>query len=179
MYSLLCRMTTSAFDHHDLNQVEPLLYIGDYKCRRRDTQLKEANIRFVIACGLPSEREHHYFYPLPSPIRVHDYFFDDHESVNIIPHVYETHRLISEAHERGEAVLVHCVMGISRSATLVMGHLMLRDKISREEALAKVETARPCVFPLGAFYRQLNMLFIFRRLKRKQVIQVFLLFHLW
>ena len=39
-------------------------------------------------------------------------------------------------------VLVHCVQGVSRSATFVVAHLMRRDRRSLDEVLADVELKR-------------------------------------
>ena len=45
---------------------------------------------------------------------------------------------IESAVEREEAILVHCVAGVSRSATVVIAYVMARDKIKRDEAMEKV-----------------------------------------
>jgi protein-tyrosine phosphatase len=44
-------------------------------------------------------------------------------------------------------VLVHCQRGVSRSAAIVAAYLMWKYKISLEEALQRVITARPVVCP--------------------------------
>ena len=53
-------------------------------------------------------------------------------------------------------VLVHCNAGISRSTSIVIGYLMLREGLSFEEALGQVKHARPSVCPNAGFYRQLK-----------------------
>lgn len=43
-------------------------------------------------------------------------------------------------------VLVHCIMGVSRSATLVLAYLMMRKHLSLKEALRHVVQKR-AIFP--------------------------------
>jgi protein-tyrosine phosphatase len=69
------------------------------------------------------------------------------------------HRFAVAAHwirhyhrERGGAVLVHCNMGISRSAAAVIHYLMARDAhLTYQEALQRVKRARPIAQPNGLF----------------------------
>ena len=43
-------------------------------------------------------------------------------------------------------VLVHCIMGVSRSATLVLAYLMLRQRLSLRDALRHVVQKR-AIYP--------------------------------
>ena len=62
-------------------------------------------------------------------------------------------RVIAEAGEKGLPVLVHCVAGRSRSATVLLTYLMLHRGMSLREALAIVRVARPEVAPVLGFWR--------------------------
>jgi protein-tyrosine phosphatase len=44
-------------------------------------------------------------------------------------------------------VLVHCMAGVSRSATIVIAYLMHRMKLTLEEAHVLVKTRRKCIHP--------------------------------
>lgn len=57
--------------------------------------------------------------------------------------------------QRGVA-LVHCNAGVSRSASIVIGYLMLREGLSFDDALRQVKLARPSVCPNPGFYQQLK-----------------------
>ena len=54
---------------------------------------------------------------------------------------------IAAARERGGAVLVHCYAGQSRSAALVIAHLMSSPRLSLMDAWAATRAARPCIQP--------------------------------
>ena len=54
-------------------------------------------------------------------------------------------------------VLVHCVVGVSRSATLVLAYLMLHQQLSLREAVITVRQHR-WVFPNRGFLHQLCQL---------------------
>lgn len=52
-------------------------------------------------------------------------------------------------------VLVHCTVGVSRSATLVLAYLMIRQNLTLVEAIRTVKDHRG-VIPNRGFLRQLN-----------------------
>lgn len=54
-------------------------------------------------------------------------------------------------------VLVHCVVGVSRSATLVLAYLMLRQQMSLRQAVIAVRQHR-WIFPNRGFLHQLCQL---------------------
>ncbi|MEQ2268108.1 Dual specificity protein phosphatase 26, partial [Xenotaenia resolanae] len=54
----------------------------------------------------------------------------------------------------GGKVLVHCHVGVSRSATLVLAYLMLKQKLTLVEAICAVKDNRG-VIPNRGFLRQL------------------------
>ncbi|XP_061905592.1 dual specificity protein phosphatase 26-like isoform X2 [Entelurus aequoreus] len=61
---------------------------------------------------------------------------------------------ISMALSRGGKVLVHCQVGVSRSATLVLAYLMLKQRLTLVEAICAVKENRG-VTPNRGFLRQL------------------------
>lgn len=56
-----------------------------------------------------------------------------------------------------DKVLVHCVMGRSRSATLVLAYLMMKHSLSVVEAIEHVRQRR-CILPNHGFLKQLRAL---------------------
>ncbi len=63
-------------------------------------------------------------------------------------------RIAREA-RRGGRTLVHCMAGVSRSATLVLAYLIKHQKMSLSQAYDLVRSKRPCIQPNLGFWRQL------------------------
>ncbi|KAK1804281.1 hypothetical protein P4O66_020014 [Electrophorus voltai] len=59
--------------------------------------------------------------------------------------------------KHGQAVLVHCKMGVSRSASTVMAFLMKQQGWGLDHALNYVRERRPIVQPNDSFFRQLQI----------------------
>ncbi|TPP66903.1 SSH2 [Fasciola gigantica] len=81
--------------------------------------------------------------------------FDDEQS-SLLPYFEDTHRFINEAKAQGTCCLVHCRMGISRSATAVIAYAMKEQNWDLDTALTYVKGRRPCVQPNAGFMRELR-----------------------
>ena len=64
----------------------------------------------------------------------------------------------ARAEQQQARVLVHCVEGVSRSASVVVALLMRDRKLSFDDALKVVQEKRPKAKPNPAFERQLRQL---------------------
>lgn len=62
---------------------------------------------------------------------------------------------IDEARRGRENVLVHCVQGISRSASVVVAYLMWYKRWSFKKAMEHVKMVRYCADPNEGFRKQL------------------------
>ncbi len=58
--------------------------------------------------------------------------------------------------EKGGRILVHCIQGISRSVTLVIAYLILKQKINYDEAFKIVQAKRSIASPNLGFSIQLQ-----------------------
>lgn len=76
--------------------------------------------------------------------------------INITDYFDQTFTFIDNVLNIGGRVLIHCFAGKSRSASIVIGYLMKKEKISFETALDIVRKSRPCVEPNLAFCTQLS-----------------------
>lgn len=63
--------------------------------------------------------------------------------------------LIRQVSQKGGRVLVHCVAGISRSASLCIAYLMKYERMTLEQAYRHVKRRRPVIHPNVGFWRQL------------------------
>lgn len=79
--------------------------------------------------------------------------------------MYYVNDYINDVKNKNGIIFLHCQMGISRSATFVLFHMMLKESIyllliilldlSYQDALSKLSQIRPCVSPHTGFITQL------------------------
>ncbi|KAG2437941.1 hypothetical protein HXX76_005557 [Chlamydomonas incerta] len=132
-------------------KVDDHLYIGSMAAEHNYDGLKAAGISHVlqVAEGLtPSHAGEGLCY---RSVQVSDTPGED-----LVAHFKRCFDFIREAHDSGGSVLVHCVAGVSRSATVVMGWLMWRHQLSADEAFRRVHRVRPWVMPNPGFRKQLE-----------------------
>ena len=80
----------------------------------------------------------------------------DNGRQSLLPFYYPVLRLVSAAIDHGAGVLVHCRLGVSRSASLVAAYLMLTGRCpTASDAIAAVRRARPIADPNLCFRVQL------------------------
>ncbi|CAD8110340.1 unnamed protein product [Paramecium sonneborni] len=82
-------------------------------------------------------------------------YLEDCESENISRHFESSNQFIERARQSGN-VLIHCMAGISRSATLVAAYLMKKNNMSAQDSLKLLEKKRWQVYPNNGFLRQLQ-----------------------
>jgi protein-tyrosine phosphatase len=68
----------------------------------------------------------------------------------------ESNSYIDDIKAKNGIVFVHCLMGKSRSATLVIAYLMKTLKMKFLEAYEHVKKARKIIFPNFGFLKQLR-----------------------
>lgn len=80
----------------------------------------------------------------------------DDEKTDLLKHWDNTFKYINKARNEGSKVLVHCKMGISRSASVVIAYAMKAFNWNFEKALKHVKTKRSCIKPNNNFLNQLE-----------------------
>jgi len=80
----------------------------------------------------------------------------DSEYEDILIHLPMACRFVQTALDQGGRVLVHCVMGISRSTTVVAAYLMKTRRITASAAMRLIKQRRPRVHPNYGFLKQLD-----------------------
>uniref|UniRef100_A0A7M4FVY2 Dual specificity protein phosphatase n=1 Tax=Crocodylus porosus TaxID=8502 RepID=A0A7M4FVY2_CROPO len=151
-----------------VNEVWPNLFVGDVYTARDKDQLQQMGIsnivnaaagRFHINTGAKFYRD--------LPVDYYGVEADDDPNFDLSIYFYPVARYIRAALKspRGK-VLVHCAMGISRSATLVLAFLMICESLSLVDAIQTVREHR-AICPNSGFLRQLRELDI--RLRREQL----------
>jgi len=136
------------------------LYIGDKVAAMDLAYLKRVGITHVLnaaqgasMCAVDTGEA---FYK-EADITYLGFTLSDTPDADISPHFERAADFIQDALMSGGRVLVHCYMGISRSATLAAGFLMLRRRHTACEALTTLRLRRH-VFPNHGFLAALARL---------------------
>lgn len=126
------------------------LYLGSEWNAANFEELQKNNIGYILNVT----REIDNFFPASFTymnIRVYDV-----EATDLLSHWAGTYNFINNARKSGQAVLVHCKMGISRSASTVIAYAMKQQRWPLDVALAYVKDRRSIVKPNEGFMKQLQ-----------------------
>ncbi|XP_006805940.1 dual specificity protein phosphatase 26-like isoform X1 [Neolamprologus brichardi] len=135
------------------DEVWPRLYIGDQHSAENQADLYKNHITHILNAAHSTRKGQPDIYEgmkiTYMGVEAHDSCNYD-MSVNFQAAADFIHRGLS----RGGKVLVHCHVGVSRSATLVLAYLMLKQNLTLVEAICAVKESRG-VIPNRGFLRQL------------------------
>ncbi|MCI4379612.1 hypothetical protein PGIGA_G00230180 [Pangasianodon gigas] len=126
------------------------LYLGSEWNAANFEELQKNNVGYILNVTMEIDN----FFPESFTymnIRVYDV-----ESTDLLSHWNNTYMFINEARKSGQSVLVHCKMGVSRSASTVIAFLMKQQGWTLEDALNHVRERRPIVQPNDGFLKQLH-----------------------
>jgi len=138
---------TSTFNAHE---VFPNVFVGDVYAAHNTNELRKLNITHIVnmACGVTPAFPDSFKY-LHIPLL-------DCTSENISEHFHNTSAFIQNAIEGGGRVLVHCLKGISRSATIAAAYVVKSHSVSPSEAVQMLRKFRPIIKPNSGFMMQLE-----------------------
>uniref|UniRef100_A0A3Q3IL87 Dual specificity protein phosphatase n=1 Tax=Monopterus albus TaxID=43700 RepID=A0A3Q3IL87_MONAL len=142
----------TACNHAD--EVWPRLYIGDQDIASDRRELAKLGITHILNCAQSKWRGGAEYYAGMN-ITYHGIEAHDSPSFDMSVNFYPAAEFIHKALTGGGKVLVHCTVGVSRSATLVLAYLMIRQNLTLVEAIKTVKDHRG-VIPNRGFLRQLN-----------------------
>lgn len=129
-------------------QILPNLWLGSEKNEHNDAWLAKAGIKHDVHATWNKR-------VIPG-IKLHWVKIDDEPSADIYRFFPQITSEIDKALSKGEPVLVHCQMGISRSPTLVAAYLMKKKNMTAAEAIAFIEAKRDIINPNKGFVKQLQ-----------------------
>jgi len=143
------------------HEILPRLFLGSMMARKRYSEynliinadwpynlVEEGEIKFDYLKNRRNNRENRI--PILK-VGCNDVF--DQDLFFAIPLVV---RQINSYLQRGEKVLVHCRMGISRSVSLLIAYLIKYHQLSTQQALKLIRTQRSIANPNPGFLRQLK-----------------------
>jgi len=144
-------MYQNMFSIFDAQEIIQGMYLGSIDAAQEKELLDEKNITHILAIAKGA-------YPkFPENFKYLTISVLDSPSQNLIQHFDECFQFIDSARNSGKAILVHCMAGISRSATVVIAYIMSRMQLTFFEATAIVKSARRIISPNEGFTKQLLM----------------------
>uniref|UniRef100_W5MAN4 Dual specificity phosphatase 29 n=1 Tax=Lepisosteus oculatus TaxID=7918 RepID=W5MAN4_LEPOC len=150
-----------------VNEVWPGVYIGDEKTALDRYTLEKMGMTHILnaAAGKWNISTGPEYYS-DMNIEYYGVEADDLPSFNLSEFFYPAAKFIDGALSRPEnKLLVHCVMGRSRSATLFLAYLMIYKNMTIVDAVNHVIEHR-CILPNRGFLKQLRQLDIDLQLQR-------------
>ena len=136
------------FQNNDLDEIIPNLWLGNYVAAIDLTNLENKGIKKILTVmdyddGLVYDKSY-----IHKKCKV-----EDSCRQNIIQYFGECLNFI----KGGEKVLVHCMAGASRSATIVIAYIMWSQRWPFQRSIALVRDKRPLIGPNEGFVKQLEM----------------------
>jgi len=128
------------------------IYLGDFVAAKNVEYLKQNKISCVLTVADVKS------FTLPKSIVPNHLIIpaDDHQSFKLSKYFTTCFKFIHENRSKGKNVLVHCMAGISRSSTIIIGYLMTNENMSLEIAYKFVRQKRRAAFPNFGFMKQLQ-----------------------
>lgn len=132
------------------------LYLGSFYYARQSDKLVADGIKHIIC--LTGDEPH----PVPDGITVTHFPCFDNPKEDILSFFERTCAIIHEALLKKEKIFVHCVAGVSRSATIVLAYLIKHGiddgtPMNFLEALMYVAQKRQQISPNYGFIKQLRI----------------------
>lgn len=135
--------------------IKPGLYLGNCNAARDLQTLTKYKINHILTidnCPLPR-----HIPELKTLVTGYKYIcLSDLPSEDLLTHFDETDKFIRLALKNG-SILVHCHGGVSRSATVVLAHIMKSDRLTYVEAYNEVKSKRSIIYPNRGFVTQLEL----------------------
>lgn len=176
--------TAMAMAQWDAGQVLPSLWVGSLSAAEDENELRNHGITHILTAASrlrlswrdkDGTTQHHEEEvtaaserktpPLIADKNILTLEVDDHPAESLLLFFEECCTFIDSAISNpdpgdgvGGGVLVHCASGISRSVAVCCAYLMLREKISYEDALTRIRKKRNMANPNFGFQRQLHCL---------------------
>ena len=138
------------WENKDINNVYSDIYISDIGTAYNVELLDELGITHIVNAVLAIEPA------FPDKYEYLSVDLRDISNENIENEFDKVNEFIDLALSNGGKVLVHCIAGVSRSASLVASYLINKKNLSFDEALKILKNNRPKIEPNNGFKKQLQ-----------------------
>ncbi|CAL8358691.1 unnamed protein product [Lota lota] len=133
-----------------LTRILPHLYLGSQKDVLNKDLMAQNGITYVLnasnTCPKPDFISESHFMRIP---------VNDNYCEKLLPWLEKTNEFIDKAKVSNCRVIVHCLAGISRSATIAIAYIMKTMGLSSDDAYRFVKDRRPSISPNFNFLGQL------------------------
>jgi len=145
--------TVAVVLRHQPDQILEHLFLGDEKDAYSKKTITRLGITHVVTVTMVTDFVS-YKQKFPPGVKCLVVSVLDEADENIAQYFKRTNAFIDEGRKLGN-VLVHCVWGISRSASFVIAYVMQHKGVDYRTAFRMVHRARPIVAPNSGFRQQL------------------------
>ena len=130
-------------------QILPYLYLGTEWNASNYDSLQTDRVTHIL--NISSEVDNFF----PDAFKYLNIRVLDVVETDLLKEFDRTNKFIQEAREQGTSCLVHCKMGVSRSASVVLAYLMKENNWNYEQAFQFTKQKRNCINPNESFRQQL------------------------
>ncbi len=141
---------TKRLPYKEASKICEGLWLGEEASATDKVRLKALGIGRILIVGSYIEKL------FPDDFAYLQIEIDDSPGSDLYSHFDEIFAFINEGAKTKQGVLVHCVSGISRSASAVISYLMRKKKLTYVEAFDFVRVRRGCICPNSGFVAQLK-----------------------
>ena len=135
-------------DDDSMHYILDNIYLGDVLAAENETYLKSFNISVVINCAYEHISEY-------EDLKAYELKLTDHYPQQLFP-IFETAYKIIKHYNRNSKIYIHCMSGVSRSASLVIFYIMKEKKWDYDKSFDYVQKIRTNINPNSDFVNQLK-----------------------
>jgi protein-tyrosine phosphatase len=135
------------------------LYLGNFTHATKIEELKKLGINYILNCASEC-----YNINLPEDIKELHLMIRDYEDFELFDYFEKANQFINKCKSMGGKCLVHCKLGISRSAAFVTAYLIKYTKLGVDEAFNYIKNKRITIKPNDGFMRQL---YLYEKISKK------------